>query len=62
MESNDNENKDQVRNEQIGGLAGMGAGMMAGARLGTMLIPLPVVGTFVGGLLGNQRMGTCHDV
>ena len=53
MEPSDSENKDRVRNEQIGGLAGMGAGMMAGARVGSLLIPVPVVGTFLGGLLGG---------
>ena len=35
MDNNESENKEQARNEQIGGLAGMGAGMMAGARVGT---------------------------
>jgi phage tail tape-measure protein len=52
METN-KENTEQARNEQIGGLAGMGAGMLAGARVGTMLIPIPVVGTFLGGLFGG---------
>jgi phage tail tape-measure protein len=52
MDTN-SENKDQARNEQIGGLAGMGAGMLAGARVGSLLIPIPVVGTFLGGLFGG---------
>lgn len=45
-------------NEETGGLAGLGAGVLAGASLGTALIPIPVIGTFagalVGGLLGSQ--------
>ena len=52
METN-SENSDQARNEQVGGLAGMGAGMLAGARIGSVLIPIPVVGTFLGGLFGG---------
>ncbi|HEX9987386.1 MAG TPA: hypothetical protein VGE45_02785 [Chloroflexia bacterium] len=58
------EDKDRERNEQFGGMAGLGAGVMVGARIGTALIPVPLVGTFVGGLLGGvlgsavgQRVG-----
>jgi len=52
MDTN-NETSEQARNEQIGGLAGMSAGMLAGARIGSVLIPIPVVGTFLGGLFGG---------
>ncbi|HYO48632.1 MAG TPA: hypothetical protein VEW94_02175 [Chloroflexia bacterium] len=58
------EDKEKERNEQFGGMAGLGAGVMVGARIGTALIPVPLVGTFVGGLLGGvlgsavgQRVG-----
>lgn len=53
MENKEQENSDQVRNEQIGGAAGLGAGILTGMRVGTMLIPIPVVGTFLGGLAGG---------
>ncbi|HKP53109.1 MAG TPA: hypothetical protein VJ183_10720 [Chloroflexia bacterium] len=39
--------------EQIGGLAGLGAGMLTGARVGSIVIPVPVLGTFVGALVGG---------
>ena len=48
-----NENPEQARNEQIGGLAGLGAGILTGARVGTVVIPIPVVGTFAGAMLGG---------
>jgi phage tail tape-measure protein len=58
------ENKEQERNEQMGGLAGLGAGVIAGAQVGTVAIPIPIVGTFVGAMLGGvvgsalgQRVG-----
>ena len=41
------------RDEQLGGLAGLGAGVIAGAELGTVMLPIPIVGTFVGGLMGG---------
>ncbi len=47
------EAKEQERNEQMGGLAGLGAGVLAGAEIGTAAIPIPVVGTFVGALAGG---------
>lgn len=47
------ENKEQDRNEQIGGVAGLGAGILTGMRFGSILIPIPVVGTFLGGLAGG---------
>ena len=54
----------QDRNEQMGGLAGLGAGIIAGAQVGTVAIPVPVVGTFVGAMVGGvvgsavgQRVG-----
>ena len=58
------ESKEQQRNEQMGGLAGLGAGVIAGAEIGTVAIPIPVVGSFVGAMVGGvlgsavgQRVG-----
>jgi hypothetical protein len=47
------ENKEQDFNRQIGGTAGLGAGILTGMRVGSILIPIPVVGTFLGGLAGG---------
>jgi phage tail tape-measure protein len=54
----------QDDNEKLGGLAGLGAGVIAGAQVGTFLVPIPVVGTFLGALAGGvvgsavgQRVG-----
>ena len=58
------DNNQQDRNEQMGGLAGLGAGIIAGAQVGTVAIPVPVIGTFVGAMVGGvvgsavgQRVG-----
>lgn len=55
---------DRERNEQMGGLAGLGAGVIAGAQVGTVAVPIPVVGTFLGAMVGGvvgsaigQRVG-----
>lgn len=34
-------------------MAGAGAGVLAGAQLGTVLLPIPVIGTFTGALVGG---------
>ncbi len=47
------EQKQKEENEKTGGLAGTGAGIIAGAQVGTVLIPIPVVGTFAGALVGG---------
>ncbi len=59
------EKNEQERNEQMGGLAGLGAGVIAGAEIGTVAIPIPVLGTFVGAMVGGvlgsaigQRVGS----
>lgn len=52
MSDKNTENK-QEDNEKTGGLAGTGAGIIAGAQVGTVLIPIPVVGTFTGALVGG---------
>ncbi len=46
---------DQQRkeHERIGGVAGLGAGVIAGAQVGSVLIPVPVLGTFAGALVGG---------
>jgi phage tail tape-measure protein len=43
----------QEHNERIGGIAGLGAGVIAGAQVGSIFIPIPIVGTFVGALVGG---------
>lgn len=44
---------EQKDSAQVGGLAGLGAGVIAGAEIGTVVIPIPVLGTFTGALLGG---------
>lgn len=39
--------------ERIGGVAGLGAGVIAGAQVGSVLIPIPIIGTFAGALVGG---------
>jgi outer membrane lipoprotein SlyB len=46
------DNQQQER-ERIGSIAGLGAGVIAGAQLGTVLLPIPIVGTFAGALIGG---------
>jgi phage tail tape-measure protein len=43
----------QTEAEETGRLAGLGTGILAGAQLGTALIPIPVVGT-LGSRVGKQ--------
>jgi len=40
-------------NDKTARLAGTGAGVIAGAQVGTVLLPIPVVGTFTGALVGG---------
>lgn len=49
----DNDRAAKVENEKTGRLAGTGAGVVAGAQLGTVLLPIPIVGTFTGALVGG---------
>jgi phage tail tape-measure protein len=49
----DEKDKQKEDNEKTGGLAGTGAGIIAGAQVGTVLLPIPVVGTFTGALVGG---------
>lgn len=44
---------DEQEKESISKTAGVGAGMMGGARLGQAVIPIPVVGSFAGAVLGG---------
>jgi phage tail tape-measure protein len=43
----------QEEHERVGSIAGLGAGVIAGAQIGTVFIPIPVVGTFAGALIGG---------
>ncbi len=51
-------------NQEVGGLAGLGAGVIAGASAGTAV--MPILGTFtgalIGGLLGNELGKTIGGV
>lgn len=40
-------------NDKTAKMAGAGAGVLAGAQLGTVILPIPVVGTFTGALVGG---------
>jgi phage tail tape-measure protein len=44
---------DDSDKENISKTAGMGAGMLGGARVGQVVIPIPVVGSFAGAVLGG---------
>jgi outer membrane lipoprotein SlyB len=45
--------KRQAEHERVGSIAGLGAGVIAGAQIGTFFIPIPIVGTFTGALVGG---------
>lgn len=45
--------KRHEEHERMGGLAGLGAGIIAGASVGTVIIPIPVIGAFTGALVGG---------
>ena len=45
--------KRQAEHERVGSIAGLGAGVIAGAQVGTVFIPIPIIGTFTGALLGG---------
>ena len=45
--------KRQAEHERVGSIAGLGAGVIAGAQVGTIFIPIPIVGTFAGALVGG---------
>ena len=55
---------EQAREEQLGQMSGLAAGLITGARIGTIFIRVPLVGTFIvamlGGVIGSavgQRVG-----
>jgi len=49
----DEATKQKEDNGKAGSLAGVGAGALAGAQVGTVLLPIPVAGTFTGALVGG---------
>ena len=44
---------DESEKENISKTAGVGAGMLGGARIGQAVIPVPVLGSFAGAVLGG---------
>lgn len=44
---------DEGDKEHISKTAGMGAGMLGGARIGQLVIPIPLVGPFAGAVFGG---------
>jgi phage tail tape-measure protein len=43
----------QAEHQRVGSIAGLGAGVIAGAQIGSVLIPIPIIGTFTGALIGG---------
>ena len=49
-----------IEDAETGRIAGFGAGMVAGAQIGTAVIPIPLIGTITGALVGGalgSRLG-----
>jgi len=44
---------DDSEKESISKTAGVGAGMLGGAKVGQVVLPIPVVGSFAGAVLGG---------
>ncbi len=44
---------ERQENDRTAKMAGAGAGVLAGAQVGTVLLPIPIVGTFTGALVGG---------
>lgn len=44
---------DEQEKESISKTAGVGAGMLGGAKIGQAVIPIPVLGPFAGAVLGG---------
>jgi outer membrane lipoprotein SlyB len=43
---------DDVEKEEVGKIAGLGTGLFAGAKVGSAVFPVPVIGTFAGAVIG----------
>ncbi len=52
--SHNEERAKKAEDEKTAGIAGAGAGVLAGAQVGTVILPIPVVGTFTGALVGGM--------
>lgn len=52
-EQNKAKEQEKSENDKTAKMAGAGAGVLAGAQVGTILLPIPVVGTFTGALVGG---------
>ena len=44
---------DDSEKESISKTAGVGAGMLGGAKVGQIVLPIPIVGSFAGAVLGG---------
>jgi hypothetical protein len=44
---------DSKKDQETGRWAGLGAGVLTGAQIGTALIPIPIIGTFTGAVIGG---------
>ena len=51
----------QAEHARIGSIAGLGAGVIAGAQVGTVLLPIPIIGTFAGALIGSWGSVRSHS-
>ncbi len=45
---------DDQEKEDIGKVAGLGGGLLAGARIGGAVLPIPVIGPFAGAVIGGM--------
>lgn len=51
--SSEERHMDEDDKENISKTAGIGAGMLGGAKVGQVVLPIPVVGSFAGAVLGG---------
>jgi hypothetical protein len=44
---------DDHEKEDIGRVAGLGTGLVAGAKIGGTVLPVPIIGSFAGAVIGG---------